>query len=258
MISILDLFSGIGGFSLAGKWCGFETIQFVEKDEFCQKVLMKNFPGIPIHDDIKTFNYCNKVNLLTGGFPCQPFSIAGKRKGILDERYLWNEMLRVIRQSNPNWIIAENVSGIVEMELDNIINDLEGEGYKAKSFIIPACAANAPHRRDRLWIIANLNEFRCDNGITYWKERSIQDNKKWDIEKIQSEWEKLKPISWKTNKAEDWFQYNARIGRGNNGISNRVHRIKSLGNAIVPQVAYPIMKFIYDCETSMENVCHSK
>lgn len=153
MLKHLDLFSGIGGFSLASKWSGFETIQFVEKDKFCQKVLKKNFPDIPIHGDIKTFSFTDKVELLTAGFPCQPFSMAGKKQGRYDNRYLWPECLRIIKQCNPSWIVAENVTGIVEMELGNIILDLAGEGYESQGFVIPACAANAPHRRDRVWIV---------------------------------------------------------------------------------------------------------
>lgn len=250
---MIDLFSGIGGFSLAGKWAGFETIRFVEKDKFCQKVLMKNFPGIPIHDDIKTFNFYDKANLLTGGFPCQPFSVAGNKKGIKDDRYLWNEMFRVVRECNPNWVIAENVSGIMEMELDNIVNDLEREGYAVQSFIIPACAANAPHRRDRLWIVANAVRKRCDNGIYYWEARHIQKNKEWDMETLHKEWLQLIPESWKTMQARDYLLLNANTSRINDGLSERLDRIKSLGNAIVPQVVFPIMKFIYDVECSDNN-----
>ena len=217
----LDLFSGIGGFGLAAKWNGLKTIQFVEIDPFCRKVLTKNFPGVPIHDDIKTFTYaecwgryssvtttrsieCNqrepipkgegwkKENgiieqypfLLTGGFPCQPFSVAGKQKGTDDARYLWPEMLRVIREAKPTYIIGENVAGLINMAefdselemdseanlfgdvtiksvkrgrgiLDRIICQLEEIGYQVQAFVIPACAVGAPHRRDRVWIVAH-------------------------------------------------------------------------------------------------------
>lgn len=244
----LDLFSGIGGFALAAKWAGFETVQFVEKDKFCQKVLNKNFPNVPIHDDIKTFSYGKEIDLLTGGFPCQAFSIAGKRKGTSDARYLWPEMFRIIRESKPSWIIAENVTGIVEMELDNILYDLEKEKYETGSFVIPACAANAPHRRDRLWIIANSNCKRRKNGRDNWKERQIQKNKKWDMAQIQQEWEKFKPQPWATMQARGYFSLNAHASRIDDGLSDRMDRIKSLGNAIVPQVVYPIMKIIYEMQ----------
>jgi DNA (cytosine-5)-methyltransferase 1 len=247
----LDLFSGIGGFSLAAQWAGIETIQFVEKDLFCQKVLKKHWPNIPCHDDIKTFNFHEKVEVLTGGFPCQPFSIAGKKRGLTDDRYMWNEMLRIIRQCHPNWIIAENVTGIVAMELDNILADLEREGYESQSFIIPACAANAPHRRDRLWIIANAMRKRCDNGLYYWESRYLQKNKEWDMAALQSEWQKFIPESWKIMSVSNWLKNNANFKRTNDGLSLRMDRdrIKSLGNAIVPQIAYVFMSIIREIES---------
>jgi len=152
----IDLFSGIGGFSLAARWAGFETVQFVEIDPFCRKVLNKNFPGVPIHDDIKTYKHsgASRPFLLTGGFPCQPFSCAGKRRGAEDDRALWPEMLRVISEARPTWVIGENVGGFISMGLDDCISDLEAEGYTVQPFVIPACAVNAPHRRDRVWIVA--------------------------------------------------------------------------------------------------------
>jgi DNA (cytosine-5)-methyltransferase 1 len=164
----IDLFSGIGGFSLAARWAGLDTIVFCERDKFCQKVLNKHWPGVPIHDDITTFDgtkYSN-VFLLTGGFPCQPFSCAGKRRGKEDDRYLWPEMLRVISEVKPRWIIGENVAGFIDMGLDDSISDLEREGYSVQTFVIPACAVNAPHRRDRVWIVAHTITTRtgCDSG----------------------------------------------------------------------------------------------
>ena len=170
----LDLFSGIGGFALACKWAGIETIQFVEIDPFCQKVLQKNFPGVPIHDNIKTYHWTEEYRpfILTGGFPCQPFSVAGKQLGKEDDRYLWTEMFRVIKEAKPHWVLAENVAGIVNMVLDEVLADLESEDYETGTVIIPACAKNAPHRRDRVWIIAH-------NKCLGWKERTR--------ERIQSE-----------------------------------------------------------------------
>ena len=240
----LDLFSGVGGFSLAAQWAGFETIAFCEKNEFCRKILFKNWPDIIIYDDIKTMNFTASVNLITGGFPCQPFSVAGKRKGKKDERYLWPEMYRIIRESKPNWVIAENPTGIVGMELDNILDDLENENYETQSFIIPACAANAPHRRDRLWIIANRLRERCNKRGNNWQDGSISKNIQWNMAALQQEWAQFKPKSWEVNQARKWFEFNARVSRVNDGIPNRLHRIKSLGNAIVPQCVYPIIKTI--------------
>lgn len=160
--TILDLFSGIGGFSLSGRWSGYETIQFVEIDPFCKKILAKNFPGVPIHDDIKTFDatqFRGRVDLLTAGVPCQPASIAGQRKGTGDDRWLWQEAFRVIRDCEPEWIILENVLGLLSLEqgmvFENLLLEVESLGYETQTLIIPACGVNAPHRRNRVWIIAN-------------------------------------------------------------------------------------------------------
>ena len=152
----VDLFSGIGGFALAARWAGLETIQFVEIDPFAQRVLRKNFPDVPIHTDIRDFDATQfqRTFLLTGGYPCQPFSQAGKRGGEGDDRHLWPEMLRVIRECRPTWVLAENVAGHITMGLDTVLVDLESEDYSTRTFVIPACATDAPHRRDRVWIVA--------------------------------------------------------------------------------------------------------
>lgn len=156
-MKVLDLFSGIGGFSLAAHWAGFETAAFCEQDKFCQKVLAKNFPGVPIFDDIKTLKgdqFNGSIDIVCGGFPCQPWSTAGKRRGAEDDRHLWPEMLRVVREARPRWVIGENVAGIIRMGLDAVLADLEAEGYTCQSFVIPACGVGAQHRRDRVWIVA--------------------------------------------------------------------------------------------------------
>jgi len=158
----LDLFSGIGGFALAAKWNGYRTVGFCDNEPYSQAVLKKHWPEVPRHKDIREVRgdlYAG-VTLLTGGFPCQPFSVAGKQRGKDDNRYLWPEMLRVIREARPAWIIGENVAGIVNLALDTVCADLEAEGYEVEPIIIPACAVDAPHRRDRVWIIANINGLR--------------------------------------------------------------------------------------------------
>lgn len=160
-LKLLDLFSGIGGFSLGLESTGFfETIGFVEKDKFCQKVLKKHWNNINIEEDIRNVKgerYA--ADIITGGFPCQPFSVAGKRKSTADDRYLWDEMLRVIREVKPIWIVAENVEGIVNinegMVLRQVLNDLENEGFKSQCIIIPASGIGAWHQRKRIWIVAN-------------------------------------------------------------------------------------------------------
>lgn len=246
----LDLFSGIGGFALAAKWAEIETIQFVEIDKFCQKVLRKNFPDIPIFSDIKKFGNFRKVDLITGGFPCQPFSQAGNKKGKNDVRYLWNDMLRIIGESSPDWIIIENVRCIISLELDNILFDLEKYVYSTETFLLPACAANAPHRRDRVWIIAYSNRLGSDNRINHFHERYLQKNWQQYLEKIQQKWAQFIPDAWSSFTARDWFQYNSESSRKDDGISDRLDRIKGLGNAIVPQIAYVFMSIIKEI---MEN-----
>jgi DNA (cytosine-5)-methyltransferase 1 len=155
-MKLLSLFSGIGGIDLAAQWAGFETVCFVEKDAFCQKVLSKHWPDTPIHDDVTKFDGTkySGITLLAGGFPCQPFSTAGKRQGDKDDRHLWPEMFRVIKEARPAWVLGENVAGLVRLALDDLLSDLESEGYSTQAFVIPACAANALHRRDRVWIVA--------------------------------------------------------------------------------------------------------
>ena len=157
-MKVLDLFSGIGGFSLGLERAGMETVAFCENDKFCQKVLAKHWPDVPIHNNIEELDgreYKGTVNLVCGGFPCQPFSVAGQQRGKEDDRALWPEMLRVIREVEPAWVIGENVSGIIHMELDNVLSDLEGEGYSCQTFVIPACGVDARHKRNRVWIVGN-------------------------------------------------------------------------------------------------------
>lgn len=160
----LELFAGIGGFGLAGHWAGIETVCQVEIDPFCRRVLEKNFPHAHKHDDIHTFDgrpWRGSVDIVSGGFPCQPYSHAGQRKGNDDDRALWPQMFRVIREVRPAWVVGENVAGLITMDggrvFDGIVTDLEDAGYTVEAFVIPACAVGAPHRRDRVWIVAHRN-----------------------------------------------------------------------------------------------------
>tara|TARA_Y100000114_G_scaffold85559_1_gene79074 strand:- start:618 stop:1700 length:1083 start_codon:yes stop_codon:yes gene_type:complete len=164
---VLDLFSGIGGFSLGLERAGFQTVAFCEYDDFCQKVLKKHWPDIPIHTDIKELDgheYRGAVELVCGGFPCQPYSVAGKRGGASDDRALWKEMFRVIREIQPAYVLGENVPGIISIQLDDVLSDLESEGYATQSFIIPACGVDARHRRDRVWIVAYAERYDWRRG----------------------------------------------------------------------------------------------
>ena len=161
----LSLFSGIGGLDLAAEWAGFRTVGQCEWADYPRAVLEKHWPGLPRWRDIRTLtgdDFYEKtglrtVTVLSGGFPCQPFSTAGKRRGKEDDRYLWPEMLRVIQEIRPTWVVGENVAGIVTLALDTVLSDLESIGYACQAVIIPACAVDAPHRRDRCAILAHTN-----------------------------------------------------------------------------------------------------
>ena len=183
----IDLFSGIGGFALAANWAGYQTEIFCERDEFCQKVLGKHWPTVPIVGDIFDFDGTQHAgaDLLTAGIPCQPYSCAGKRLGAEDDRALWPEALRVIREARPRWVVIENVAGFINLALDGVLSDLEAEGYETGAVVLPACAVNAPHRRDRVWIVANAGRFDSDRrggkrggqetaGARYWITRSSE------------------------------------------------------------------------------------
>ncbi len=156
-----SLFSGGGGFDLAAEQLGWTNIFHVEKDAFCRRVLDYYWPLADSYADIKYFNatkYRGQIDVLTGGFPCQPFSTAGQRRGTEDDRYLWPEMLRVIRESKPRWIVGENVYGFVNwnggLVFKQVLSDLEAEGYRTQAFLLPAASVNAPHQRYRVWIVA--------------------------------------------------------------------------------------------------------
>lgn len=160
-----SLFSGIGGFDLAAEWAGWTNAFNCEIDPFCRRILKYHFPNAEQYADIRTTDFTiwrGRIDVLTGGFPCQPFSLAGKRKGTEDERYLWPEMLRVVRTVRPRWIVGENVFGIVNWSegvvFEQVCSDLEAAGYAVQPFIIPACGVGAPHRRDRCWFVAYLIE----------------------------------------------------------------------------------------------------
>jgi DNA-cytosine methyltransferase len=176
-LKLLDLFSGIGGFSLGLESTGyFQTIAFVEKDKFCRQVLQKNFNNIPIEEDIRNVRGSNyAADVITGGFPCQPFSVAGKRKGTADDRYLWDETIRVITECKPRWFIGENVEGLINinngMVLRQVQTDLEEQGFQVQCIVIPASGIGAWHQRKRIWIIAYNLSYSNNNG-SYRSQRN--------------------------------------------------------------------------------------
>lgn len=178
-----SLFSGIGGLDLAAEWAGFETVAQIEKDPFCRAVLARHWPNVPKFEDIKdvtadalrSAGIAQPPTVLSGGFPCQPFSCAGKRKGAEDDRYLWPEMLRVVQQSRPSWVVGENVAGIVSMALDDVCADLERAGYACRAFLLPAAGVGAPHMRDRCFVVAHDDAGRCPGArLSVLEGRPIQ------------------------------------------------------------------------------------
>ena len=273
----LDLFSGIGGFALAASWVWghkHKVVSFCEQDGFCQKVLAKHWPDTPVNTDIHNLrgDEFGSVDLVSGGFPCQPYSVAGKQRGSEDDRALWPEMLRVIEEAKPRWVIGENVTGIISMELDKVLSDLESIGYETQAFVIPACAVNAPHRRDRVWILAHSESIRLQglrfkrgsgehsetHGASHEPAGAGSNGDTWVVANSNSTGlEKLDTSAiserqglntWIPFEAwSDWPAQSPVCGR-DDGISNRVDRLKALGNAIVPQVAAVIMRGIKNIE----------
>jgi DNA (cytosine-5)-methyltransferase 1 len=191
-----SLFSGIGGFDLAAQWMGWTNVFHTEWNEFGQKVLQHHFPNsIQYHDIIKTdYSIHNgDIDIITGGFPCQPFSNAGKRKGTDDERYLWHEMLRAIQQIRPTYVVAENVRGLLTIDggmvFEQVCADLEAEGYEVQPILLPAAGVNAPHRRDRIFIVAYAN--KCDDRRTSRADET--ESRKERLSERHQVWQSSKP-----------------------------------------------------------------
>ena len=226
----LDLFSGIGGFALAAEAAGWDTVGFAEVDDYASRVLKRHWPDVPNYGDVRNVP-AMPVDLVTGGFPCQPFNTAGKRKGTADNRYLWPEMLAVVRRCRPAWVLCENVFGFRRMGLADCLANLEGEGYGTWAGVIPAASVGAPHERKRVWVAA----YR-DDGKPHVTESQDRTGDQWTFEGWAELWSGRHPL-----KAA-----NARNSRVDDGIPGGMDRlrIKALGNAIVPQVAYPLLRWM--------------
>jgi DNA (cytosine-5)-methyltransferase 1 len=250
MLTHFSVFSGIGGLDLAAEWAGFNTVGQVEKAEFPYQVLSKHWPNVPKWRDIRDVTDdairnagIGHITVLSGGFPCQPFSNGGKRRGKADDRFLWPEMLRVIKIAGPDWIIGENVAGIIDMELDNVLSSLEDTGYSCRAFCVPACGVGAPHRRDRVFIIANINGFT----------KSIMPNEKYRVEwKEQALYEFEPDVKSCEGWERPWVDTATRLCGVDDGVSDGMDRINALGNAVVPQQAYPFFQAIADIEANMQ------
>jgi DNA (cytosine-5)-methyltransferase 1 len=281
MLTHFSLFTGIGGLDLAAEWAGFKTVGQCEWADYPTKVLEKHWPDVPKWRDIRSVTResftertgLRTVDIISGGFPCQPFSRAGQRKGEDDDRYLWPEMVRVIQEFKPNWVVGENVAGIIDMALDQVLVDLENSLYSTQTFIIPACAQNAPHRRDRVFIIANNNNRRCVHGenekhstINQFNPQHEPDklpgiNSYFDSELCKRDFEEkiLRRRGIQSSphhgSTEEWTrrcsEFEPKLLRNFHGIPNGVDRIKCLGNAVSPLHVYPIFQAIADIEGMM-------
>jgi DNA (cytosine-5)-methyltransferase 1 len=309
---VLDLFSGIGGFSLGLERAGMKTVAFCEFDPFCQKVLAKHWPNVPCYPDVRELTKEQldadgiTADLICGGYPCQPFSTAGKRAGAGDDRHLWPEMYRLIRAIRPRWVLAENVAGHINMGLDNVLSDLEAANYAWWAFVIPACAVDAKHRRDRVWIVAHSEGERAmrepgnirqedggsgrslqgqsfgsgdvahaelpqeerqqqHGGEILSNEKTIRPSCGGDAlanagserlaEQLRAGFRSIQKTSSTLARGSvdggapaGWREWEPEpnVGRVANGVPMRVDRLKSLGNAVVPQVVEQIGRAIME------------
>jgi DNA (cytosine-5)-methyltransferase 1 len=281
-----SLFSGIGGFDLAAEWAGWQNIFHCEWNPFGQKVLAHHFPNSKSYNDITKTDFsihAGQIDVLTGGFPCQPYSSAGKRLGKADERHLFPHMLRCIKEVKPRWVIGENVRGLVNwnegMVFNEVYDDLEREGYEVQSFLIPAAGVNAPHQRQRIWFVAYSNDKgRSGKPSEVQKEDGEISKRNYDAkpsyssdgyatnsEDIRSKYalengelEKGRP--WQSHKRNFWnsFPSESPLCGGDDGLPKKLDNItfpkwrnesiKAYGNAIVPQVAFEIFKAINEYE----------
>ena len=282
MLRHFDVCSGIGGFSLGFRWAALsEPVAFCEIDPYCQKVLAKNFPNIPIFNDVKELvndrpestRTIPDHDILTSGYPCQPFSVAGQRRGEEDERNIWRFVFEIVKRKHPTWCVFENVYGHIAMGLDQVLHDMESEGYSTQTFVVPACSLNAPHKRDRLWLVCNLADTKSeglqgldkrsptisterdkitDIGTKDSRDKNVANSKCMGRESRTSVREELarEESHGKFNnrstdgsaqeRARSWWDVEPNVGRVAYGIPSRVDRLRGLGNAIVPQIAMQI------------------
>lgn len=246
MLHMLDTFSGVGMISLAAEWTGrIKTVGFCEIDPYCRKVLQQHWPGVPIFGDIRKLTrkelICagiDRVDIMAGGFPCQPYSKAGLQKGEEDERHLWPELRRLADEVRPTWLVGENVENAVRMVLDNILDDLEGINYKAQSFVVSAYCAGARFDGKRTFIVASSN----DRSAPLRRNAQFQSNAKTDARGGYN-----RRRAPELNPGERWKIESRPYGVAN-GVPDRVDRNNAIGNAVNPYQIYPILKAIADIE----------
>lgn len=266
-----SLFSGIGGFDLAAAWAGWENVFACEIDPFCQKVLKYHFPKSTLYENIRTTDFTvwrGRIDVLSGGFPCQPFSTAGKRKGTEDDRYLWPEMLRAIREISPRWVVGENVLGIVNwnggMVFEQVCADLEAEGYEVQPYVLPACGVGAPHQRQRTWFVA----YRADAGTESMQKREdgihefrdAADSESLLLQGYENRQRQVKSRRSDNEQIFNWqnFPTQSPVCGRDDGIpgeldsitlpSWRRESLKAYGNAVVPLVPLQIFNAINQYE----------
>jgi len=237
-MSHVDLCSGIGGFALGFEWAGLsKPVLFCDIEPWSRKVLAKHWPDVPIAVDVKELandpdRFIPRTDprntILSSGYPCQPFSVAGKQRGTEDDRHIWPFISQIIAHKRPAWCVLENVYGHVALGLDEVLADLEAQDYATRAFIVPACGVNAPHRRDRLWIVANANSA----GLQGWQNAR-------DTSQSRAQRDKQSARRSQRPDGQNWAVEPA-VGRVAHGIPGRVDRLKGLGNAIVPQIAMQI------------------
>jgi DNA (cytosine-5)-methyltransferase 1 len=282
----VDLCSGIGGFALGFEWAELsKPVLFCDIEPWSRKVLRKHWPNVPIAEDVKELasdpdRFVPDCEIITAGYPCQPFSIAGERRGDQDDRHIWPFIFSIIQAKRPSWCVFENVYGHVSMGLDEVLFDLEGEGYTARPFIVPACAVDAPHRRDRVWIVArnvaNSKSFSRHDCKSVRKisgeSREIRKSRRGgfedilanaDGERLQGQRRKPELVSerktkqatgssCKENRSRKFWLPEPPVGRVANGVPRRVDRLRGLGNAIVPQIAQRIGETIKQAQKNGE------
>ncbi len=296
MLTHLSLFSGIGGIDLAAEAAGFRTVGQVERDGYCRRALERHWPGVPRFADVRVVTAdalrragIERPLLLSGGFPCQPFSCAGKRRGREDDRFLWPEMCRVVQECRPAWVLGENVSNFVGMALDDCAADLERLGYEVRAFVVPAAGVGAPHRRDRCFVVAYTDRDReqqpegpvaavgrrlGDGGPPLADAEGPGRAGRWIPGGTPPTFARpergraavpdadhaggplLRPPGRVGRPAQPvpwdgggWWAAEPRVGRVAHGVPRRVDRLRCLGNAVVPAQVYPFLKAIAEIET---------
>lgn len=257
MLRVLDLFSGIGGFSLGlERTGGFRTVAFCEIEPYCRAVLKKHWPDVPCFGDVRTLTAADvgAIDVICGGFPCQPFSSAGKRAGKGDDRYLWPQMLRVIREAKPSWVICENVTHIDRLALEDVLSDLEGSGYEvAPPLEIPACAIGQDHWRARIWICGYAYG-SGKSGLSVDAKASWMPPVPTDSDRGEQEFWWDMAGAWRKQELaaghHDGRPEDSALGMGaNDGLPHRMDRLRALGNSVHPEIPYRIGRAILQCTT---------